>query len=334
MMTQFPRYRSIAFAAAISALALSGCSKPSEEAAPSPADQTAPRDAAASATVASEATAGAVQNRTAPVAGVVPSLTPPSATPPAEEAVVPGAQSVRDVTSGVAFTYEMQFRLPDDKVATAQDRHIAACAKLGQNHCRLTDIRYDQSPDKTIAGRATFLLDPAMAFSFTRDADKAVRELEGETQTARVNGDDAGGDIERSQQTSAAMGADIERLQRRLSQPGLTEGEKTRSRTQIEQLQGNLVSEERERERDERRLATTPVSFSYSGTTGVAGYDSTRPFASAFETSSTGLGKTAGAVLTIAGLILPWALLVGLIVLVVRLIRRRNQTVATPATTE
>ena len=94
------------------------------------------------------------------------------------------------------------------------------------------------------------------------------------------------------------------------------------------------LKRDRERERDERRLATTPVSFSYSGTTGVAGYDSTRPFASAFETSSTGLGKTAGAVLTIAGLILPWALLVGLIVLVVRLIRRRNQTVATPATTE
>ena len=331
-MTQFPRYRSIAFAAAISALALSGCSRSSDEAAP--ADQSMSEVPRASANAA-DAAAGAVQERAAPAAGVVPSLTPPSvASPPAEEAVVPGAQSVRNVTSGVAFTYDMQFRLPDDKVATAQDRHIAACAKLGENHCRLTDIRYDQSPDKIISGRATFLLDPALAFSFTRDADKTVRELEGETRTARVNGDDAGGNIERSQQSSAAMGADIERLQRRLSQPGLTAGEKTRIQEQIHQLQGNLVTEERDRNREERRLATTPVSFSYSGTTGVAGYDSTRPFASAFETSSSGLGQTAGVVLTVVGLALPWALLVGLLILIVQLIRRRKQPTPAAVTSE
>ena len=150
----------------------------------------------------------------------------------------------------------------------------------------------------------------------------------------QIDGDDAGGNIERSQQSSAAMGADIERLQRRLSQPGLTAGEKTRIQEQIQQLEGNLVTEERDRNREERRLATTPVSFSYSGTTGVAGYDSTRPFASAFETSSSGLGQTAGVVLTVVGLALPWALLVGLLILIVQLIRRRKQPTPAAVTSE
>lgn len=292
-MTQFPRYRSIAFVTAISALALAGCSRSNDEAAP---------DARNTNTQAVDAAAAPTEARS-----------DASAAPGADPSVAPG----------VAFLYNFSFRLPDDKVSAAQDRHTEACAKLGTAHCRLVDIRFDRQQDGPVNATAQFLVDPALARGFVRDAATAVDALDGETLNSSVKGENVGDSIAASQRQSAAMGGDLRRIEQRLAQPGLSDRERAELQQQAQSIRGELNVQEDSRRTGEARLATTPINFTYTGTTGIAGYDNSRPFASAFEASSGSVKSAAGFVMMLFGVILPWALMLGGVALIFTWFRKR-----------
>ena len=84
-----------------------------------------------------------------------------------------------------------------------------------------------------------------------------------------------------------------------------------------------MGSEEQGRRTSEARLASTPVDFTYRGTSGLGGFDSSRPFASALSASAHSLGSAGGVVLTLVGMLLPWALMAGGVVALWRWLRRR-----------
>ncbi len=233
----------------------------------------------------------------------------------------PGASQL--VAPGVAFAYRFNFRLADDAVSEAQDRHVSACEELGQSRCRVTGLQYTQSEDGPVEASLAFLLDPALARSFARDALGSVRDLDGTLVNSSVDGEDVGTGINASQQVSAAMGGDLARIEQRLAQPGLSAGERRDLRNQVEQLRGRLRDEEQGRRGGETRLASTPVLFAYRGTTGIGGFDSSRPFASALAASTDSFGSAAAFVMMLVGLILPWALMAGGIIFGWRWFRRR-----------
>lgn len=247
----------------------------------------------------------------------------------AEAASADGAGAVRapgaspSVAPGVAFAYRFNFELADDNVSRAQDRHVTACERLGTARCRVTGLNYEQEKDGPVTASLSFLLDPALARSFARDAVDAVGELDGSLLDSSVGGEDVGTGISASQQASATMGGDVTRLEARLRQPGLSAGERRDISAQIEALRARLRDEEGTRRGGEARLASTPVEFSYRGTTGVAGFDSSRPFASAFAASTDSFGSAAAFLLMLVGLLLPWALMAGGIILAVRWLRGR-----------
>lgn len=288
----------LSFIAIAAALVLAGCSQPE-------ADEAAATDAAAPTEAASDAVTGSVPNA-ASVTGADPSLAP-----------------------GVAFTYDFAFRLPDDQVSLAQDRHVEACARLGRNRCRVANIHYTRKDDGPIDASLNFLVDPALARSFARDAVDLVAGLDGELTNSQVGGVDVGTGIEASQRLSANLGGDLDRIERRLAQPGLSAAERAELQQQAGSLRGDMRGEEVGRHEGEARLATTPVNFTYVGNTGIAGYDSSRPFSSALRASGDSLSAAGAFVLMLAGIALPWALMLGGLIFGWRWIRRRF-TAATP----
>lgn len=236
------------------------------------------------------------------------------------------------VAPGVAFTYAFSFRLADDKVSAAQDAHVTACARLGVDQCRVTGLSYNQTKDGPVTGQSSFLLDPAVARAFTRDATDAVARLDGDLMDSRVGGEDVGTGISASQRRSARMGGDLDRLEKRLAQPGLGARERAELQRQVAQLKSVLNGEEDRRMDEEARLASTPVQFTYSGTTGATGFNRDRPFASAFDASWGSLKTASAFVLTLLGITLPWLLLVGAVVAGIRLATRRRQAAAVSET--
>lgn len=274
---------------------------------------------------------------------------PPSAivaAPPSARAIPSGAQERAatpdaapdigpDVAPGVAFVYRFSFALADDKVSEAQGRHAAACERLGQNRCRVTAVRFDQQQDGPVTGKLSLLLDPALARRFAQDAVDGVRDLDGDLLEGSIGGEDVGTSIAASQQSSAALGGDLARIEARLAQPGLSAGERRDLSAHAEQMRGTLRNQEQDRRGGEARLASTPVEFSYRGSTSAAGFDRSRPFASAWTASSDSFGTAAAFVLMLIGLLLPWALMAGGVVLAVRWARRRLGAVsATPLATD
>ncbi len=280
------------------ALLLGGCSK---------AENDAPTAAAAADEAAAPAAADASADAAAP--------------PNAGAAAVAGADPA--VAPGVAFTYQFNFRLPDDKVSLAQDAHIAACARLGQAHCRVTGLAFRKEDSGPVSGRITFLLDPALARGFTRDAVDAVARNDGELVDSQVGGEDVSSGIEASQRGSARLGGDVERLEARLRQPGLDGKERAEIRQQIAAMRGELREAAGQRAQDEARIANTPVEFIYAGTSGFGGYDASRPFSSAWHASTSSLGTAASMLLTVAGVLLPWLLMLAGLIALARWARRR-----------
>ena len=231
------------------------------------------------------------------------------------------------VAPGVAFTYRYAFELPAKAIARVQETHARACRDLGTARCRVTGIAFEQQGDSDAAASTAFLLAPDLAHSFGTDALGAVEKADGRLASATVNGEDAGGAIRLSQQDSAAIAAEIARIEARLKSPGLSAGERQELSRRTEELRDQNRGEEQVRRTKEAAIASTPVVFDYASESALG----TNPFSAAAAASWSSAQGLLGFLLVAAGLLLPWLLPVGLLVLLVRYVRRRRAPGEQPA---
>ena len=236
---------------------------------------------------------------------------------------------------GVAFDYSYAFRLDDGLISRVQQQHAEACEILGTARCRIVDVRYQLNDEKRVEAQTQFKLDPGIARRFGADAIASVEKAEGVLADATVAGEDVGSQIAASQQRSAGAASEVERLEARLKAGGLDKTERAEILAQISALKGELTEQRVSRKAGEERIATTTVVFNYVGTGGLPGIGHKNPFADAGETLMVSGGTALSIVLTLGAAILPWALLLGLLVLVWRsnavvALRRRLGNKSTP----
>lgn len=219
------------------------------------------------------------------------------------------------VAPGVAFQYQYNFRVPGEKIEAVQDEHAAACETLGLSRCQITGLNFQQGEAGYPEGRMEFLLDPSIARKFGRDAITSVEKAEGIVANSNVSGDNVGSEIASSQVRSAGIEAEVKRIEARLAGKGLADDERTELRRRAEELRDMLGGEKEARRGGEKRLATTPVVFDYSGNMGIGGAGA---FGDAWAASSSSMATMFAFLLMFAGVILPWLLPVGLFVLLVK----------------
>lgn len=219
---------------------------------------------------------------------------------------------------GVAFDYSYSFKLDDGLISKVQQEHAEACEILGTTRCRIVDVRYQLNDEKRVEAQTQFALDPGIARRFGADAIASVEKAEGVLADASVAGEDVGSQIAASQVRSAGATAEVERLEARLKAGGLDKNERAEILAQISSLKGELTEQRASRKAGEARIATTSVVFNYVGSDGLPGIGHKNPFADAGETLMFSGGTALSFVLTLGAAVLPWALLVGLLVLVWR----------------
>lgn len=219
------------------------------------------------------------------------------------------------VAPGVAFQYSYDFRVPGEKIEAVQDEHAAACETLGLSRCQITGLNFSQSENGYPEGRMEFLLDPAIARKFGRDAIASVEKAEGVLATSNVSGENVGADIASSQVRSAGMEAEVKRIEERLAGKGLANDERVELRRRAEELRDIMGSEKESRRTGEKRIATTPVAFNYSGNMGIGGSGA---FGDAWSASTNSMTSMLGLLLMLAGVVLPWLLPIGAVVLFVK----------------
>lgn len=234
------------------------------------------------------------------------------------------------VAPGVAFTYSYSFTLPGEAIAKVQQQHAAACERLGLARCQVTGMSYYKR-DARIHARLDLLVAPDVANRLGSESVALVEDVDGILSDANVNGENAGMQIDASQRQSKAMQEEFVRLQKRLAAGGLAHPERSAISERIEELHRQLASEQLGREEKELAIATTPMQFHYSASGLFAA--SKDPFGRAASTSFDSAATLLSFLMTVLGLVLPWLMLVGVIMLVARhvALRRRLFRPATPA---
>jgi hypothetical protein len=223
------------------------------------------------------------------------------------------------VAPGVAFDFSFGFALHERQIAGVQEAHAALCGRLGATHCRVTTVHFDKERGGQISADMTFLLDPAMALGFAREATTLVEKADGSLATSRVAGEDAGKAIVASDKSAEGIRAELAKIDAQLRIPGLSKDARGKLVTQSGELRAQLRELEGARSTAVESLATTPVRFDYEVASGGIG-DSLKQGLSAGSFSAATLVNLLAVVLGAVG---PWALLLGGGWWLIRWLRRR-----------
>lgn len=224
-----------------------------------------------------------------------------------------------NVAPGVAFDFRYGFSLPERQIAATQEAHAALCGKLGITHCRVTGVNFDKARSGSISASMNFLLDPAMALGFAKDAAVLVEKADGSLATSQVSGEDVGKSIVAADKSADAIRAEIAKIDAQLRIPSLSKEARGRLVGQSGELRAQLRTLEAERSAHVESLATTPVAFDYEvAPVGVG--DSLKQGLSAGASSTSAIFKLLALALGALG---PWLALAGGAWWSVRRLRRK-----------
>jgi len=256
----------------------------------------------------------------------LPAVEPiPPAEPPEIAAAPPEASSIAVTTPRIAYTYGYTFRLDRERIAAAQERHIAACRRLGPALCRITAMQRGETADGAGAANLKLQIAATLADEFGRGLIAVVGEGGGETVDRTI----AAEDLSREMIDSEARIRTREVLIQRLTVLLQTRSGNIAQAVEAERAI-NTAQEELEAARaalaDMRgRVAMSTVEIAYQAR-GPAP-DSTNPIVQAFGSVATAAASSVGAMILIVGVLLPWALAGGLVFLAIRAIGRRRERV-------
>ena len=210
---------------------------------------------------------------------------------------------------GVAFNYRYAYRLPNARISAAQEAHASMCEKLGIARCRITGMRYSLVNERDVSASLELKLDPAIARNFGKDATRVVTDAEGMLVDQQISGVDAGASIERANRGRAELQDELDRVNRELSRPGLSNIVRDRLLSEAQSLRARIAALGEQKKADEESLATTPMAFYYGSGKAIPGFDEATPLTDAFTRAGYILLNTIGFLIVAVAALLPWLLL-------------------------
>jgi hypothetical protein len=260
-----------------------------------------------------------VQEEPAPSREVtLPGIEPPAA--PEE----PNAQSAIAVTvPRIAYTYGFTFRLDRDRIAAVQERHLALCRRLGPALCRIIAMQRGGTADGDAGANLKLQVSAVLADGFGRNLIAVASDGGGETADRSI----AAEDLSRQMIDSEARIRTREVLIQRLTILLQTRSGNIEQAVAAERAI-NAAQEELEAARaalaDMRgRVAMSAVEIDYAAR--GAAPAAANPLAEALGQVVSTAASSLGAMILIVGISLPWAILGGLLFLLVRTVRRRRE---------
>ncbi len=236
----------------------------------------------------------------------------------------PGIDS--SVAPGVAFDFRYAFSLPEKQIALVQEGHASQCARLGAAHCRVTGLAFEKARDGEVTASTNFLLDPAMALGFAKDATALVERSDGKLATSQVTGENAGKAVVANDKSADGIKAELAKIDAQLRIPGLSRSARGELVTRSGELRGQLRELATTRDAKVESLATTPLVFDYE--VGAGGFGFETPLRQGLSASSGSLSALLSFIALTLGMAGPWLLLGGAAWWAVRRLRRKAITVA------
>jgi hypothetical protein len=175
----------------------------------------------------------------------------------------------------VAFKYSYSFALEPAAIASVQEKHAAACERLGLARCRITGLRYSRRNDSQIDAELQLALAPDLARAFGRDASALVSAANGTIGTVEIEGEDKTLELDDATATKGHAVRERQTIEQRLSEKTLTTNERAELLRQLAQLKSIAQEGDRQLAATGRQLALTPMQFAYSTAGVVPGFSLT-----------------------------------------------------------
>ena len=225
-----------------------------------------------------------------------------------------------DVTAapGVAFNYRYAFRLPSPRISPVQEAHAQMCEKLGLARCRITRMRYRLENEQDVSAMLALKLDPAIAREFGKQATALVSRSEGMLVDQEITGVDAGASIAQANRGEAQIRDDLAKIEAELRRPGLSNVVRDRLLAEAADLRAQIRGLDTSREADRESLARTPMVFNYGSGSLIPGFDTSSPVRDSLRDAAAMFLGAVGFIITLLAALLPWALLAGLALWIIR----------------
>jgi hypothetical protein len=214
---------------------------------------------------------------------------------------------------GVAFNYDYEFSLPDERIAATQEAHAAACERLGVQRCRITGMTYRVDQNEQVQAGLDVKLDPSIARQFGKSSQQTVESNDGQLVRLEIGSADEGAVIEQATKQKTDASAQIAQLQQELAQTKAGTEARANLVSQIQALRQQASQQSRTIEASQAALASTPMEFHYYGRGGVPGFRG-NPLREAWQTFVTTVVWLVGILLQAIAVLIPLVLLAALFI--------------------
>jgi hypothetical protein len=214
---------------------------------------------------------------------------------------------------GVAFNYNYEFNLPDERISATQEAHASACEKLGLARCRITGMSYSVDQDERVTAELDLKLDPMIARQFGKTAQQSVEANDGKLIRLDIGSSDEGQAIDQATKQKNDAAAQVAQLQQELAKTKPGTDARANLMNQIQALQRQASAQSRTIETSQAALATTPMQFHYYGRGGVPGFRG-NPLHQAWQTFVTTVVWLVSILLQALAVLIPVGLLIAIFI--------------------
>lgn len=215
---------------------------------------------------------------------------------------------------GVAFNYRYDFRLPGTEIAAVQERHAAACEKLGLARCRISGLRYSVNDRDRISGTLELKLAPDIARAYGKEGIAAVLAAKGSLSNAEITGVAVGSQITAGNNEASRLRADLADIEKQLATGQRSARERVALQEQADRLRAELRRLSADKADKQQSLATTPMSFSYRSGSPLGILDTTGTITQAIDTARWSFLAIFSLMIVALGALGPWVLIGGALV--------------------
>ena len=215
---------------------------------------------------------------------------------------------------GVAFAYRYQFRMPDIRIAAAQEAHAAACEKIGIDKCRITAMIYRLDQRDRVEASLDISIDPLLARGFGKQAIGEVQRLEGRMTSAEITGEDQNPTLDAAATRAGAASRAVAEAEAALNN-STNANERTNLREQLRVARSEAAIAKDQGAASQAKLDRTPMTFTYYGGAAARGFAGENPATEAWYLFVDSLATMIGVALKALALSLPWLVLAGLFIL-------------------
>lgn len=232
---------------------------------------------------------------------------------------VPSDTPIKVSVPQIAYTYRYGFILPAAAVAGVQDRHLAMCDRLGVGRCHVLAMQRASGGDDVAAGSMTLVVAAGVARRFGDDLARAAAEQGGRRNDSRIEAQDLSKQIVDTDARLRSKQALADRLMSMLQTRSGSVADLVAAEKAVAGVQEEIDAARSWLAEARGRVAMSTFELSY----GSRDDPVLSPLRRAVDDFGRSFGESLGFLVMLVSGLLPWAIAIGVLLLVVRLVRRR-----------